>query len=138
MILFEWASSSGELALSEWRLGLQKSQRAKLDAKVYMLEAANSLDDLPMIVGPISVKGISYKSIYKMRIGKRGVSLRPLLCKGTGNSKTEATFLAGATERDGKFDPKDAPQVAERRREALMSGRDTRRRYESPPKAKAN
>ena len=74
-----------------------------------------------LIDGPI--KG--YPHIYKLKIGGK-VRLRPLLCKGPIDPDTELTLLFGATERDWKFDPEDAPVIAETRRLEILS--DGRRR----------
>ncbi len=140
MILYEWVASRGSSrdgALTKFRSGLAAAQRAQLDGKTMLLEQVDSVDDLPgLIVGPIKVKGQKKPHIYKLQVGRR-VSLRPLLCKGpvpTDDHARVLTFLIGATERDRKFSPRNAPDKAVERRDGLLNGRDRRRRYETPPK----
>ena len=74
-----------------------------------------------LVEGPIR----GFRHIYKLKIGGK-VRLRPLLCKGPIDNENELTLLMGATERDYRYDPFNAPSTAENRRQEIMV--DIRRR----------
>jgi len=143
ILLFEWISGRGDAddgALTAFRARLQIPQQAQLDAKTLLLEGAASIDDLPgVVVGPMDTKSKGRKKpkIYKLQVGRK-ISSRPLLCKGPlpGDDRRRVlTFLVGATERDRKFHPRNAPAKAIKRFERLVSGEENRRRYETPPES---
>lgn len=140
MILWEWVRVEdlhGDQggALSEWRSGMPGTERALLDSKIGVLAATKNPALLPnFMVGPISVRGRKFPEIYKLKIGGK-VRLRPLLCKGPINKELDITFLFGAYERNGVFDPQDAPATATKRLNLLLERKAGRRRYEPPPKA---
>jgi len=126
VILYEFVHG-GSGVLTKWRNGLEKAQRAQLDNKTDMLEVA-SPELLPgLVAGPIR----KHPHIYKLQAGRK-VRLRPLLCKGPKDKVAEITFLAGATERDWKLDPANAPEVAEARRIDLEANPNKRKSYETP------
>lgn len=140
MILWEWVRVEdlhGDRggALSEWREGMQSTERALLDSKIGVLEVTTNAALLPnFMAGPISVKGTKYPDIYKLLLGGK-IRLRPLLCKGPMDKNREVTFLLGAYERNGKFDPANAPGAATDRLKKLLNKKAGRRRYGTPPKA---
>lgn len=129
--LWEWVRfQGGGGALSEWRLGLEKTDRAILDSKLNTLEAADDTGRMPgFIAGPIKHKGTKYEGIYKLQAGGK-LRLRPMLCKGPQDLDREVTFLVGAFEKGNDFEPKDAPGKAVERRTLLVHRRAQRRRYE--------
>lgn len=126
-------------ALTDWRDELPIVQQAQLDEKTLFLEGQANYDEIPprIVVGPIRYKGTSYPGIYKLQIGGK-VAMRPLLCRGPQRKQIELTFLIGATERDTWFSPKTAPETAKRHLDDITSDNRRRRRYATPPKAKAN
>ena len=69
------------------------------------------------------------RQIYKLQLGGK-VRLRPLWCRGPMDKTTELTFLFPAYERNGVFDPPDAPGQAENRRLQIIGDPTKRRLYE--------
>lgn len=96
----------------EWYDRLQKPERAKLDQKMDAL-AEHGLALIPGVVAPTGVA-----SIFKLRARGR-VQLRPLFCEGPG--KDAFTFLLGAFEVQWEWEPSDAPNIAARYREDLLT-----------------
>lgn len=99
-----------------WSRRLEKPDRARLSQKLRMLETVGP--DLPpqLLAGPIK----SHAHIYKLRINGR-IALRPLLCKGPINMDIEFTLLKGATEVDREWNPRNAPDIAEMRRQEVRN-----------------
>ena len=112
--LYDYVNNRGRNDFESWTKSLEKRDRARLSAKLRMLETAGP--DLPpqLLAGPI--KG----HIYKLRINGQ-VALRPLLCKGPINKDKEFTLLMGAIEKDQKLEPRDAPNEAEIRRQKIIN-----------------
>lgn len=125
MIFFEFLDGRGRGVLTEWRSGLEAAQQAQLDEKIKSMRAEPLLIDNMLF----SVKG--YPKIRKLKIGGK-VRLRPLLCRGPQDVKAELTLLAGATERDWKFDPPGAPATAELNRQSLVKNPARRGEYDEP------
>lgn len=120
--LYDYVDSDGINEFEAWSNGLERKYRAMLNRKLKALEDETEHGLIPgLVVGPI--KG--YSHIYKLQIGGR-VKLRPLLCKGPIDPNNELTLLIGATERGWKFDPQNAPETAEKRRQEII--RDSQRR----------
>jgi hypothetical protein len=116
--LYDYLDASGTNVFAAWTRHQQKIQRVKLDARIDMLEEhGESL--FPEILTNTHVRGIR-----KLRI-KGGVQLRPLLCRGP-HSDDEYTFLMGAKEVGDKWDPRDAPEIADGRK-AVIAGDKNRR-----------
>ncbi len=116
----------------EWRDGLETAQKAQFDEKLRTLKKAGESILFPgLIAGPIKVKGVRFPHIYKLQIGGK-IRLRPLLCRGPKDKDEELTFLVGAYEIGGKFDPKNAPDIAQKRHKAITEDPDLRRLYEFP------
>lgn len=115
-----------------WRDGLQIDQKGQLDQKLDSLVTAGADLMAELITGPLSIKGKGkFPHIYKLQIGGK-IRLRPLLCKGTKNLDTELTLLTGATERDGAFDPLNAPEKATSRRKEILQDDTFRQLYVFP------
>lgn len=120
--LYDYVDDRNVNDFERWTKGLEKKYRAMLNRKLKALEDETEPGLLPGLVdGPIR----GYPHIYKLKIGGK-VRLRPLLCKGPIDNDTELTLLFGATERDWKFVPENAPALAEDRRQEII--RDSRRR----------
>lgn len=135
ILLGEWVGARPDKpgALTAWRARLQRADQARLDAKLAMLAVADNLEDLPNLVGPIRVggkRGKPAQGIFKLRVTTPSLQLRPLFCKR--QPPNALVFLVGATERDGKFDPKNAPDTALKRREDVLTKPESWRLYEGP------
>jgi hypothetical protein len=126
MILWEYVRWVKEQALdtfNAWRRSLQKAECALLDEKINSLRTAGP-DALPgFMVGPIKQKGKKYPHIYKLQIGGKKFRLRPLLCMGPIEPRSELTLLLGAREIQNNITPD--PQIAVDRR-ALVEATPTR------------
>ena len=120
--LYDYVDASGTNDFARWCGGLQRPDLARLNRKLRML-ADNGPELGPkLLAGPL--KG--YAHIYKIRVEGR-VALRPLLCKGPIDNDHEFTLLKGASERDRKFVPPNAPDVAVARRQEVIDDPDSRR-----------
>lgn len=117
--LFDYVDAHGRNSFANWTRELQKTTRAKLNAKIDML-AMHGETLVPHLLTDTPVAGIR-----KLRV-KGQVQLRPLLCRGPADMQTEYTFLIGAFERGDEFDPEDAPDSADARRATVAH--DLRRR----------
>lgn len=118
--LFDYKDSIGNV-MQLWADGIpmQKRERARLDMRIDLLERVE--DDLP----PGLLHNTKCKHIMHLVVNGQ-VTLRPMLCRGPSDMKKEFTFLFGATERDRKYVPRNAPDEAEKNRIELTL--DIRRR----------
>lgn len=112
--LYDYLDNRGVNDFQSWSLTLQTRDRARLSQKLLMLEKVGSNLPPGLLAGPI--KG----HIYKMRINGQ-VALRPLLCKGPISNDEEFTLLKGASEKDRKFIPLNALDIAVTRREEIIA-----------------
>ena len=102
-------------------MALDKGYLGRLNRKLKALED-NDPGLLPnLISGPI--KG--HPHIYKIKLGGR-LALRPLLCRGPINNNAELTLLIGATEKGFQWEPRNAPETAEVRRQEIMNNSQRR------------
>jgi hypothetical protein len=84
--LFDYTSENGKNDIKEWTGGLQKAERAKLNAKLDML-ALKGHELFPQVLTDTPTPGIQ-----KLRV-KGKVQLRPMLCKGPVDKEKEYTLL---------------------------------------------
>jgi hypothetical protein len=103
--LFDYVNPQGENEFKEWTQSLQKPQRAKLNEKLDKLALYGDA------LYPELLTGSPVAGISKLRI-RGNVQLRPLLCNGPVDIKTEYTLLKGAKEVGDKWVPTDAPKTA--------------------------
>lgn len=118
--LYDYVNHHNQNEFKEWTLGLEKSQRAKLNEKIDKLAIYG--DQL----FPEMLTGTSIAGILKLR-AKGNVQLRPLLCKGPINIKHEYTLLFGAKEVGGKWVPSGAPSKAAKLKEEVTKEPKKRR-----------
>ena len=114
--IFDYIDSQGRNVMLEWakRLPLQKTERAKLNSKIDLLERVG-LDLAPGILADTS-----NRNIKKLRVrGKR--QLRPMLCLGPIILDSEFTFLQGAIEKGNELIPPDAAGRADANRRDLLA-----------------
>lgn len=121
--LFDYVNGRGENLILEWTKDLQKTDRAKLNAKLDALEALG--DDLL----PEVLTGTGTAGIFKLRV-KGNVQLRPMLCRGPINVGEEYTLLIGAKEVGGKLTPRDADAIAGQRRDEVRGDPARRKSHE--------
>ncbi|MFZ4504467.1 MAG: hypothetical protein ACOYM1_11005 [Methylovulum sp.] len=117
--LFDYADKNGNNDIKAWTLGLQKTQRAKINAKLDML-AKLGPGLIPHVLTDTPTAGIQ-----KLRV-KGNVQLRPMLCKGPINNENEFTLLIGATERDSRFAPDKADEKANDRKNIIIENPNRR------------
>lgn len=119
--LFDYVDGQGRNVFKAWTEGLQKAERAKLNAKLDMLR----MHGTGLFPNPLTGTGTA--GIQKLRVRGK-VELRPLLCLGPLNVEGEFTLLMGATERDSKLVPQNADQTANTYKTAILA--DPNRRIE--------
>lgn len=108
--LFDYRDSTGNI-MQLWadEMPMQKRDRARLDNRIDLLERVE--DNLP----PGLLHNTRCKHIMHLVV-KGQVTLCPMLCRGPSDMKKEFTFLFGATEKDRKYVPRNAPAGAEKNR----------------------
>ncbi|MSS75327.1 MAG: hypothetical protein EXR90_00065 [Methyloglobulus sp.] len=121
-ILFDYTDANGKNDIKEWALGLEKRERAKLNAKLDMLAKPGS-DLFPQVL-----TGTPAPGILKLRV-KGKVQLRPMLCKGSIDEK-EFTLLIGAKERGSQFVPEKADEKANIRKQIIIENPSRRCSHE--------
>ena len=119
--LYDYIDERGINQFEQWSRGLESGDRAKLHRKLKALEDTEPGLIPGLLSGPIN----GYPHIYKLRIGGK-VRLRPLLCKGPIEKDSELTLLMGATERDWKWNPHNAREVAVARRQEILNNPERR------------
>jgi hypothetical protein len=138
VIVWEHVDSHGRRSLSPWYYGLQKASRARFDAaldkvKLWGLDQAEA----SKVITPVSKQQKTKKNraghalLYELRV-HANPQLRPILCRGPVDRQREITFLAPATERGDRLEPKNAVEVAIKRyQEVANDPRTHRRRFPS-------
>src|SRR5690349_13629438 len=112
--IYEYIDERGTGAVESWirRDRLQRQAVALLDQKLMLLASAGP--ELPP--GLLAHLGGGF---LKLKVRAVGVQLRPILCEGPITNDTEFTILIGAVERDGKLQPNDARERAEKCRRII-------------------
>ena len=121
--LFDYLTDKGINDFKTWTEKLQKTQRAKLNVRLDMLEHKGP-ELFPQIL-----TGTNTAGIQKLRVPGK-IQLRPMLCKGPINVKTEFTLLIGAIEKQGKLQPKKADQIADDRKKDVSKDNTRRIKHE--------
>lgn len=109
--------------MKAWSIGLQKKERAKLNAKIDAL-AMYGADLIPGILSPTGTQ-----SIFKLRVQGR-VKLRPMVCEGPSHGEPAFTFLLGAKEISWNYEPSDALKRAAEIRADLIAHPERRIEHE--------
>lgn len=105
---------------------LQARHRARLDAKIDALE----VNGFQVLLGSKLLTDTRSPHIKEIVLNSREIAVRILCCRGPVNKDREVTLLYGCFERNRKYEPKDALDIAEQRRQAVISNplkRRTRR-----------
>jgi len=113
---FDYKNANGYNVIQVWaKQTLQIRDQGRLDSKIDLLERTET-NLLPKLLHTTTKRT---KHILHLVINGE-VAIRPMLCRGTIDFKNEFTFLFGATEKDRKLVPRDAPERADDNREDLI------------------
>ena len=131
MLIWDFQSADRNLII-EWadRIRLGKRDRALLDQKLDALSALRFelATHTKLVAGPLN--NSADKHIYKLRVSG-SIMIRIMMCRGPLDGESACTLLAGATERDSRLDPGNAPVTAsERRKQILTDPGKYRRQHE--------
>lgn len=118
-VLFDYTDANGKNDIKKWTLGLEKPERAKLNAKLDML-VSKGHELFPHVLTDTPTSGIQ-----KLRVRGK-IELRPMLCKGPINHEKEFTLLIGATERDFCLVPDKADEKANERKQIIIKNPNRR------------
>jgi len=125
--IFDFINSRGHNAMQRWANGMpmQKKDRGRLDNRIDLLERTED-GFCPRLLHPTTKR-----CKHIMHLVVRGqVTFSLMLCRGPATMNNEFTFLFGATERDRKYNPQDAPERADRNRDDLISNPNRRCKHE--------
>lgn len=118
--LFDFIDHRGRNVISDWISSQQRDHQGRIKVKLLTLVMAGS--ELP----PKLLTPTRERSVLEICI-KTNVSFRLLVCRGPLNVNKEFTLLYGCKERDRKYVPANAPEIAERHRQQLIVDIATRR-----------
>jgi hypothetical protein len=118
--IFDYVDMRNVKVIVKWLDELQKAERARMDRKLQALQ-----DNGPNLSSEL-LSDTPSRHIKKIRLNGR-VAPRLLLCRGPVDMEREFTLLFGAMERDRKFVPENAIEVAEENRGRVTSDPDHRR-----------
>lgn len=119
-LLYDYLAANGDNEFYAWVVNIEVTQRAKLNQKLDALKLHGE-ELFPEVLTNSGVPGI-----LKLRV-RGNVQLRPLLCRGPINVRSEFTLLMGATEKGDRWKPKDAPKMALDRKHWVIKDPDGRR-----------
>lgn len=118
--LWDFVDLRGKNNFKEWTATLQVKQLARLNERLdKLMQYGDAL--FPQMLSATPVPGI-----LKLKI-KGNVQLRPLLCKGPASVASEYTLLLGAKEVGDRWQPTNAPEMADLRRNQVRVDPKTRR-----------
>lgn len=119
--LYDHVNERGDNPISEWTRSLEKKERAKLAQKLDKLKQHG-----PELF-PELLTGTDTPGVLKLRV-KGNVQLRPMLCEGPVDVKSEFTLLLGAIEVGGKLQPRGADALANDIKQAIKADPANRRK----------
>lgn len=108
--------------VDDWINGLSSKARARMDTIITYMEITKDWTKTPYF-SPL--KG--YRGINEIKFTVQSIQYRPLGCYGPGNK--EFTILFGAMEQGDRFNPINAPLIAENRRNDIRAGREQTHEY---------
>jgi hypothetical protein len=118
----DYLAERGENEIRLWLDGLPKRARIKIDVRLRHLENVRYFQGEPQYIKAL----VGYDGIYEVRVISQNVQYRPLGCYGPGPG--DFTLLVGAVEKGGRLEPREAADVAVKRREIILA--DRRRTHE--------
>lgn len=107
--IYDYVDDKGNNLIKGQATRHEKAERTKIRRKLDMLATVGP--DL----GPKLLTDTKSKNIKEIVINGR-VAIRILLCRGPNNMQSEHTLLYIAEERDRKYVPENALEIAERHR----------------------
>jgi hypothetical protein len=106
----------------KWREKMPPKQVAKMDDRITKL-SQSGLQLLPLILAPVKNSGL-----YKLKV-HGNPQLRPLLTRGPLDNNSEFTLLQGAREISSQFDPLNAVDLANAKKDRLLLDDSLRTEY---------
>jgi hypothetical protein len=120
-IIKSFRTLRGEDVIKSWIKGLPKPAQAEIKTGLRYLLTQQKWDF------PHVKKLHGSKYIFEIRITSNKVRYRPLGFYGP--KQNDFTLLVGAIEKGSQFEPKEALAIAEKRREAILKGKNYANNY---------
>jgi hypothetical protein len=111
--VYDFIDEGGHNVIEEWLGGLDKQLRARMRAKLDVLLTVET--DLP----PKMLTDTKNPQIKELIVNAKE-ALRLFLCRGPQLKNEEWTLLFGAVERDTKYVPRNALELAEANRQLAL------------------
>jgi len=108
-------------AITSWLNGIAGKKGTKVRGKFKGRLSAMELTHQAQWPNPWTTKLKGYKEVYELRFEVWNVQYRPLFFFGIG--RAEITFVLPAIEVSDEFDPRDAPDQAERLIKDIRDGK---------------
>lgn len=115
----------GEDVIHQWMDCIDMKKKAIVKFETRLRYLSNTKVWSPDWVKKLKV----YDGLYEIRIRYEQVQYRPLGCFGPNDR--EFTLLIGALEKNSKFVPKNAPNIALQRKELILKNRSLIHEYEA-------
>jgi hypothetical protein len=112
MIIKAFQTDRGENVFKKWVRSQPVNAQAEIKSRLRYLKTLNAWEV------PYVKKLRGTKCLFEIRIKKNNVQYRPLGFYGP--DQNEFTLLAGAIEKDSKFQPRTVIQTAETRRKKIL------------------
>jgi hypothetical protein len=107
----DYVDVHGVNRIAEWLKSLPLGARVEFDSLLITLKPVRILDR-PQ-VGKLGRKhGEDCKGLYEFVVKFGNVQYRPIFFYGPDSARRQITILAGAKERDGKFEPRGICKIA--------------------------
>jgi hypothetical protein len=120
-IIKSFISERGGDVIEEWLANFSNDIKAEIETRLKYIKT------LPILKRPYAKKLTGSKYIFEIIIKYKNVQYRPL---GFINPAAhEFILLIGAIEKGDKFEPRGALEIAERRRQQFLEGRNNAREY---------
>jgi len=97
--------------IQEWIKYLPTKAQVAIDERIRFLALGGNWSR------PYAAKLKGYDSIWEIRVKSENIQYRPLGCFGPGENVF--SILIGAIEKNNRFVPKDAPKIAEKRKQLI-------------------
>jgi len=101
----------GKDLIQEWIKCLPKKAQASIDVRIRFLALGGNW------CRPYAAKLGGYDKIWEIRVKSENIQYRPLGCFGPGENIF--SILIGATKKNNRFVPKDAPKIAIKRKQLI-------------------
>ncbi len=116
---FDFVSARGENVIETWLADIPWEARDEINFQIHLLQNVTSLNRPS--VGHLT--GQECHGLIEVRVSCKRQRYRPLAYYGP--EEGQVTLLIGAREKGGRFEPKDACAIAQRRIKSIESGRGT-------------